>query len=312
MEKDFLKKVKRLKWGAKGTPIIIAVIISFLILIVLFFGVMAWGIYKLNWRGGIMDKFLEVMPLPAAKVDRNYILFPDYLKALSAAEKFYAKQQEKGFKNIPTHDELQKIVMEERLVQNILVKEISAKYNITVSQEEINDNANEVLNNAGGEEKFKTFLNDFYGISIQDYKKIFIEPNLYFDKTNEAIIDDESINGAAKKKIQEALSKLRNGEKFEDVVRAYSEDLQANENASQEFFMRGELPKDIEDQLFAIAEGKYTDVLTMTDSYTIFKLLKKDEDKGSLITQKIIVKIKTLSDLLKEQKEKAQIEIYAY
>jgi len=44
----------------------------------------------------------------------------------------------------------------------------------------------------------------------------------------------------------------------------------------------------------------------------IFKLDNKDEAKGVLSINKIVIKIKTITDLLKEQKNKAQIKIYAY
>jgi len=312
MKLNFFKKIKNLKVKSGKNYLVISVIICLVVLIALFFGTMAWGVYKLGWRGGFADNFLEIMPWPAAKVNQVNILYPDYLKDLKAAEKFYAKQKESGYTNIPTSEQLQKIILEDRLITNVLVKEIANRYKITVSQKDIDEATNTVIANAGGQDKMTKFLKDYYGLDLLDYKKYFVEPNLYYDKTNEAVIDDESLNGAAKKKIQEALSKLRNGENFEDVAKAYSENEKADQHASQENFLRGELPKDLEDQLFALADGKYTDVVTLPDSYAIFKLLKKDDDKGVLTTQRIIVKLKTLADLITEQKQKAQIKIYAY
>jgi parvulin-like peptidyl-prolyl isomerase len=149
-------------------------------------------------------------------------------------------------------------------------------------------------------------------LDILGYKKIFVIPNLYYDKTNQAVIEDNLINGEAKKKAQEALNKLRNNESFEEVAKTYSDDINKDKNASQENFLRGELAKDIEDELFSMKEGTYTDIITLPDSYAIFKLLKKDENKGVLTTQRIVIKLKTLDNLITEQKQKAQIKIYAY
>ena len=312
MEHKFFKKIKKIKWQFKFTNLIITLVACLLLFSILFIGTLAWGIYKLDWRGQFIDQLKSYLPFPVAKVDNTYILFLDYLQALKAAEKFYAKQKEANLPNIPDTEKLKQIVLEDRLIENVLVKEIANGYNISVSQTEIEEKINEIIQNSGSQDKFEQFLKDYYGLDISLYKKIFVIPNLYYDKTNQAVIDDNLINGEAKKKSQEALNKLRNNESFEEVAKIYSEDINKDKNASEENFLRGELSKDIEDELFSMKEGDYTDIITLSDSYAIFKLLKKDEDKGVLTTQRIIIRLKTLADLIKERKEKAQIKIYAY
>ena len=143
-------------------------------------------------------------------------------------------------------------------------------------------------------------------MNLREYKKYFTGPNLYYDKTNLAIIDDEILNGQAKKDIQEALSRLRNNEDFYQLIKEY------NGSLTKQNFQRGELPKDIEDQLFSMSEGEFTDVLALAGSYQIIKLEKKDLDRGVLTLSFIIVETVNLDDLLKEQRDKAEIEIYIY
>jgi parvulin-like peptidyl-prolyl isomerase len=274
-------------------------------------GTFIWGVYKLDWQGDLINKVLEVVPLPSAKVNDQFISYPDYVRTLTAAEIFYAKQKENGMPKIPNTDEIKALVMD-RLVSDVLVYNLAQRYKINVSSEDINAKLEEVIQNKGSQEEAEKFLRTNYNFSLEDYKKYFIKPNLYYSKTNEAIIDDEAVNGEAKKKIQEALSKLRNGEDFVKASAAYSEDAKAQEAAAQENFLRGELPKDIEDLLFSSKVGDYTDILNLPDKFVIFKLINKDEDKGVLTLQRILVKIKTIEDLIKIEKEKAQIKIYAY
>jgi len=306
----FKAKKKMLKRQRKIKMIIWSIVLALVVLIVIAGATICYGIYKLNWRSPYFDKILQVVPLPAAAVNGEFISYPDYLITLQAAERFYEKQKEMNFPGIPGQEEIRKMVMD-RLTEDVLIKKIASQYKISVTSEDIENKTKEIINNKGSQEDLEKFLNDYYQLDLAKYIKFFIEPNLYYSKTNEAVIDDETINGQAKNKIQEALSKLRNGEKFEDIAKQYSEDAKAAENASQENYLRGELPKDIEDQLFGMQEGEITDILTLSNQLAIFKLVKKDEDKGALTVEKIIVKIKTLDDLLKEQKEKAQIKIYA-
>ena len=312
MKLKFFKKSKKIRWQFKSTNLIIALLACLLVLAILFLCTLSWGVYKLDWRGQFVDQIMSYLPLPAAKVDNTYILFPEYLQALKAAEKFYAKQKEANYPNVPDSDKLKQIVLEDRLIANILVKKIAKGYNISVSQADIDAKIDEIVQNSGSQDKFEKFLKEYYGLDILGYIKIFVIPNLYYDKTNQAVIEDNLINGDAKKKAQEALNKLRNNESFEEVAKIYSDDINKDKNASQENFLRGELAKDIEDELFSMKEGTYTDIITLPDSYAIFKLLKKDENKGVLTTQRIVIKLKTLDNLITEQKQKAQIKIYAY
>jgi len=306
----FRAKKKMLKKERKIRAIIWSVLIVLAIFIVLAIVTMSYGIYKLDWRSSFIDKILRVVPLPVAAVNGNFISYPDYLITLQAAERFYEKQKEMNFPGIPSQEEIKKMVRD-RLIEDILIKKMASQYNVSVTSQDIENKTNEIIQNKGSQADLEKFLKDYYNLSLAQYKEFFIEPNLYYSKTNEAIMDDEAINGQAKKKIQEALSRLRNGEKFEDIAKQYSEDAKVGDNASQENFLRGELPKEIEDQLFSMKEGESTDVVEMSDSFQILKLVKKDEEKGVLTLQKIVVKIKTIDDLLKIEKEKAQIKIYA-
>jgi len=306
----FRAKKKMLKKERKIRAIIWRVLIVLAIFIVLAIVTMSYGIYKLDWRSSFIDKILRVVPLPVAAVNGNFISYPDYLITLQAAERFYEKQKEMNFPGIPSQEEIKKMVRD-RLIEDVLIKKIASQYNVSVTSQDIENKTNEIIQNKGSQADLEKFLKDYYGLNLAQYKEFFIEPNLYYSKTNEAIMDDETINGQAKKKIQEALNKIRNNEKFEEVAKQYSEDAKVGDNASQENFLRGELPKEIEDQLFSMKEGESTDVVEMSDSFQILKLVKKDEEKGVLTLQKIVVKIKTIDDLLKIEKEKAQIKIYA-
>ncbi|MCX6745391.1 MAG: SurA N-terminal domain-containing protein [Candidatus Parcubacteria bacterium] len=313
MDFKIFKRGKNLKRGIRIRNFVLAALLVIFVVFILCIGILSWGIYKLEWRGHLIENIMMVIPMPVAKVGNNYVFSSDYYADLKSARKFYAKQKENNFPNIPSDADLKKIILEDRLIENILVGQIARKYKITVTDQEINDKMDAIIKNKGSQQEVEKFLADNYGLDISGYKKYFIKPNLFYDKTNQAVIDDESINGAAKKKIQDALNHLRNNEDFDKVAMEYTEESDPLGNKIiKENFLRGELPNDIEDQLYGMKEGTYTDVLTLPTALAIFKLDKKDENKGVLGLSTIIVNIKTLKDILPEEKQKTQIKIYVY
>ena len=311
MKFKIFNRGRKLKWGIRIRNFILAALLIIFVVFILCIGILSWGIYKLEWRGSLIEKIMMAIPLPVAKVGNNYVFSLDYYADLKSARIFYAKQKANNFPNIPSDAELKKIILEDRLIDNILVGQIAQKYKITVTDQEINDKMEAIIKNKGSQQEVEKFLADYYGLDISGYKKYFIKPNLLYDKTNQAVIDDENINGAAQKKIQAALNDLRNNEDFDTVAMKYTEETDPLGNKIiKENFLRGELPNDIEDELYGMKEGTYTDVLTLPTALAIFKLDKKDENKGVLGLSKIIVKIKTLNDILPAEKQKTQINIY--
>lgn len=301
MEKKTKKEIKKIKKKFNGHGLKIAVILGFLILVIAFISVNAWQIYGLNSQSVFTEKVSKVIPYPAARVNNEFISYYDFLKNFAAANKFYQKQ---GINNLAVSD-LQKFVLEDRLINNVLVREIAKDYKISVSQKEIDQEIDLIIQNKGSQKEFAKFLADFYDLSIRDYKEYFTKPNLYYDKTNDVIIDDELLNGQAKKDIQAALNRLRNQENFYELIKEY-------DGVENQQIARGDLPAGIEDELFSMTEGEYTDVVNLAGSYQIIKLEKKDSDKGILTLSFIIVKTVNIDDLLKEHRAKADIEIYIY
>lgn len=315
MKLKFRNPFKKEKAPIETTTFIVGLFLSFIILIIAFLGIIGWGIYKLNWQGDFINNIVRIIPYPAARVDKNFILFSDYLKDLNAANKFYKKQSSSGFPNIPSEEQLKKTILEDRLVREIITSRICSRLNVIVTDADINKKLDEIIGNVGSREATEKYLQDWYGISIDDYKKYFIKPNLYEDFAEAKIMDDMAINGEARKKIDQAYNELKKGESFDKVFDEYSEFKPADNGNAKSMtgnFLRGELPKNLEDSLFLLKAGQYTDVIKLAGSYSIIKLISKDEEKGVLVLKTILVKTKSLNDLVQEEKEKSNIKIYAY
>ncbi len=295
--------------------LVISIIFGILLLFIVFLGIFSWGIYQLDWQGKFVETIVKIIPYPAAKADKSYISFYDYLRNLDAANKFYAKQRSTGIQNLPNVKTTKKIILEERLISNLLSERVAKNLGVTISEQDVAQKLDEIIKNGKGQEEVTKYLNDWYGISLAEYEQYFIRPNLLQDKIELNLQNNVLINGEAKKKIDEAYAELKAGANFDEIFKQYSEFKPEDEDSVSSMtgnFLRGELPKTLEDALFALNVGQYTDVIKLSGSYSIIKIIKKDENKGALTLKAIFVKTKSLNDLVQDEKNKSKIKIYAY
>lgn len=303
-------RAKNIKTKLNIKTLVIGILIALVLILGVFVGVIYWGFYILEWRGQFINEISQVLPLPAATVNDSVVLNKDYLSTLKISRKYYETQTAKGIKGLPEDSQVQKNVID-RLIEDQIVLSLARKYDVSVTRQEVTDKMEEIIKNKGSREETESFLQEFYGIDIASYGYHFIEPNLWYEKVNNAIIASEEVNGAARKKIEDAYNELKQGADFGEVVKKYSEGENAGTGGAVGNFLRGELPKDIEAMLFSLNEGEYTEILTIRNSTEVIRLDKKDEDKGVLTLSAVVVKIKTIEEVVKEEKEKAQIKIYA-
>lgn len=176
---------------------------------------------------------------------------------------------------------------------------------------------------------FKSFAKAYYGVSSMDaverilsleYKKqLYTEDyakTLVTDKEiekyyNDSVIGDikashilikadydenaseTEINKAyeeALKKANEVLTKLKNGEKFEDLAKTYSQDGTKDNGGDLGWFNRGEMVSEFEDAAIKLEKGKYTTspVKTKFGYHIILKTDQKDKPKLDEVKEDII------------------------
>ena len=301
MKKKFNRKTKKIKTNFIIKNSFVSITIGLIITIIIFIVIIGWGIYNLDWQGRFVQHVAALVPYPVAKVDNIFILYKDYFKTLNAAKTYYNQESTPDM----SEAELKKFVLYDRLIKDILIIKIADSYNLKVSRQEINDRVDQIVLNKGSKEELVDFLYENYNLSLNEYIEYFIKPTLYFEKVNQAIELDENINGEAKQKIQNAYNDLLNGQDFELVVQKYS----VGDLESIDIF-KGQLDQDIEDLLWSLDAGQFTDILTVEDSFQILKIVAKNGDLGVITLDRIIVPIKTLDSILEEEKNKAKIEFF--
>jgi len=305
------------KKKAKGGPIksfVLGGLAGVIVLVVAGAVVFGLGIYKLGWKGPATDAVLRTVPLPAALVNNNIIKYSDFNDDIKTLTRFYSKigaQQPDVPK--PTDSEIRKNVMD-RLVQNEVLKELALKYNLSVSDQDIETEFNKLSSQRDPSSgSVSDEIMDLYGWSVGQFKEKVLKPYLLQQKLADALTKDEAVNKAAEDKAKEVLAKVKAGEDFAKLAAEYSADISnAKSGGELGWFGKGLMVPEFETAAFALAAGETSDLVKTQFGYHIIKVedVKKDKD-GSVTEVKaahILIAGVNVDQFLKDEVAKASVK----
>jgi len=286
--------------------------IGILIIFVLGLIIFGFGIYRFGWEGDIVYKITKIIPYPAAIVNRHIVRFSDYAEDIKTLEYIFENQGGDSLGVEALGDkELRERVLN-KLIQNELVYQLAKKYNIKISNEDVEAEMKKIVEQDESMENVEKILKSQYGWGIDQFKKKVLEPFLIQQKLQEALAKDESLNYEVKKKAEEVLAKVKSGEKsFDELAKEYSEDATAYEGGDLGYFGRGVMVPEFENEAFALGVGETSGLVLTKYGYHIIKVEEQIKNEAGVVEQvrakHILIRTKELDKILEEEKTKARI-----
>lgn len=266
--------------------------------------VVAAGVFViLNWTG--LGGFGA-----AAKVNGKSISTTDFNKNVDAQQKYQKEFQKTDFSGAEGEKKLKSLKEEvlNKLIEDEVARQEADKQGIKVIQEDVNKDY-ENMAKANGESKFEETLSNYYGFSKEDFKKYNITPKLYRQKLQEKLTDSDEMNKEAKTKADDVLKQLKNGAKFEDMTKRYSQDAGSSQNGGDLGMVgRGQVVQELEQKAFALNEGETSDVIKTSNGYNIIKVEEKKDGKVHL--RLILIKTQSFTDWLSAKVKSANVQKY--
>jgi parvulin-like peptidyl-prolyl isomerase len=200
-----------------------------------------------------------------------------------------------------------------RIAERHLLLDAAKKAKSSFTPQELNNILDYQYNRSGGEEKFLQAL-QANGIDIEFVKKS-IERDLliqnYLDEffTKKILISEEDVQKAYRedktasvrhilmrtqgkdnaekeeihKKMEGILSRIKNGEDFAELAKAYSEDTGSKDNGGlYENFGRGQMVKPFEQAAFSVPVGEISDIVETSYGYHIIKVIDRNKETRPL------------------------------
>ncbi|MFA5134564.1 MAG: peptidylprolyl isomerase [Patescibacteria group bacterium] len=278
---------KKKKKSGIGTKLVWGLLITVVVIAVAFLAVVGIGIYKYGWTNSFIDKTVSIIPFPAALVDGNMIRYDTYQADLDTLDFFYNSQAAQGTTTAqrPSDSYIEKSVLS-RLIQEHFISDAARQFSLNVTDEEIDQQYNAVVQEAGTVAELESTLKELYDWSSDQFKQKIILPYMERVKLQTYIASNAEINAEKRALADEVLQLVRAGEEgensetsFADLAQQYSADSTAANGGDLGFFGRGVMVQQFEDAAFALEVGEVSDVVTTQYGYHIIKLLEVTENE---------------------------------
>jgi hypothetical protein len=282
----------------------------FIVMIVAFFTYATLALYKFNSSSTFLYRVTQVIPFPVARAGSRFVAYENYLFELRHYTHYYENQLETDFsdpKNAPQLEDFKRRALD-KVVSDAYVKQLAEQNGVSVSPQEVDDQITVVRNQnrlGGNEEVFEDVLKDYWGWSVNDFKRS-LQQELLAQKVA-AKLDATTWEDAKK-----AHSELKQGVSFERVVSKYTDD-EKTKNSSGEFGYLVErtdrnLSAQTTDALFRLKKGQISDII---DTGYALEILKNIDKQGERIRgAHVLFQFEDISKYVNDLKETKRARIF--
>lgn len=278
--------------------------------VISFFAYCTLALYKFNSSSTFLYRVTQVLPLPVARAGQKFVHYENYLFELRHYTHYYRSQLKLDFDSREGKEQLAAFKKQalDKVINDAYVKQLADKYNISVSNKELDEQIAIVRaqNRLGSSDQvFEDVLRDYWGWTVDDFKRT-LRQQLLAQKVV-ATLDTETQDRA-----NQAFSELEEGVEFAEVAKKYSDEA-ATKNRGGDFGDIERTNRDLTaqtvDTLFKLKPGEYSDVTNIGYSLEIVKNIEKASD-GRIHGAHIIFNFKDIGIYLNDFKEQEKARSY--
>ncbi len=209
-------------------------------------------IYKYHSTSRIVYAVARVVPYPFMKVNGDFIGYKDYLFELGSIKQYYQSQPGSNgqppvnFNTVAGQTKLKQLEQQvgSQLKTDEVTQQLIDKDKITVSNQELNGQLDQITKSAGGDQKVREVLAKYYGWSYDDLKRK-VKFQLAKQKLQQKVASDPSLDAQAKAKAEAVLAKVKAGQDFATLAKQYSQDSSTAANGGDlGYFGHGQMVKE--------------------------------------------------------------------
>jgi parvulin-like peptidyl-prolyl isomerase len=272
--------------------------------VIAFFTYSLLSLYRFNTTNTFMYRVTQVIPFPVGRAGSDFVAYENYLFELRHYIHYYQTQQKVDFSTESGQRQLE--AFRERALDGVIndayVKQLAKKHNVSVSDQEVNDQVavvqaqNRLTDNP---KVFEEVLKEFWGWSVDDFKRE-LRQQLLAQKVV------ATLDTGTHQRADEVLAKVKAGEDFGALAKQYSQDQNTAPNGGEYGITitptNRDVPSQVVAELFKMQPGQTSGIINAGATLEIVKLteLKGTEAKASHIS----FNFKDIETYLKPLREK--------
>lgn len=252
------------------------------LLVVIFLTYLGFGvyfglqIYKYKNNNEQIRFATLIYPFPAAIVNGKIIWSNTYYRQYTYIQRLNEKSQ--AIQEEPA------IIREKiinLLVKNEIIEYQAMRYNVGVTNSEVNDAYDKLAAEVGGEGNIKKTLMDMYGMNERNFKKL-IKETVREEKVRDEVISQVKVDHIYVKDealAKEIVDKLKKGEDFAALAKQHSTDIKTRDNGGDlGWLAKGQLVLDnnpipeFDEAAFNAKIGEIIGPVKISSGYEIFKV----------------------------------------
>ncbi len=290
--------------------IVIISITLFVVTLVAFFTYCTIALYKLKESSRFLYKVTQVVPFPVARIGNELIAYENYLFELQRYVHYYETQGKLDFGDPKNKEQLEQFKKQalDKVVNDAYVKKLAKKHNVTVSEQEVQDQITVVReqNRLGNSDRvFEDVLKDFWGWTIDDFRR-----SLKQEMLAQKVV--ATLDTKTQERAKNALAELNGGADFTELAKKYSDDEAGKANGGEFGFPIDRSSKDVNaksvEALFKLKPGQHSGIVDTGYELVIVKNIETNGDK--IRGAQVVFKFKDIQEYLNDLKDQQNARAY--
>lgn len=275
-----------------------------------FFAYCTLALYRFHSTSTFMYRVSQVIPFPIARAGGDFVSYESYLFEIRHYTHYYENQLKTDFSDPKNKPQLTAFKQQalDKVVNDAYIKKLAQKYNVTVSEQQIDDQITllRAQNRLGSSDQvFEDVLQDYWGWSVNDFRRSLRDQLL--GQNVVATLDTETNDRA-----QAALAELKAGADFKIIAEKYSDD-QATKANGGDIGIIERTKRDVTAQtvetLYSLQPGQYSDIINIGYALEIVKNIEMTGD-NRVHGAHILFNFKDVSSYLNDLKDQQKATTY--
>ncbi len=172
-----------------------------------------------------------------------------------------------------------------RQMLTLAAEKMAADLGITISEEVLNKELDEINAASGGKEKVEADIKKNFGWSIEQYRDRVVRSMLVLQELQKKLLADETFTAPAKTAAEAALAEVKGGKDFAAVAKEVSQDSSAGTGGDLGFMKPGQTVPEFDKVMFAMKRGEVSDLVRTEFGYHIIKVEEIKKDRAGKVTE---------------------------